>query len=159
MGNDCRLEFTPFDWSCDYYLRHGRMMDADAVGQLAPFDAIYLGAIGDPRVADHVSAGELLLPLRRRLVQYVNLRPVRLLPGIVSPLAGRGAADMKSGLAAMITGQYPHQNKVTSNDPPMPAGMKPGEFQKSDAFRAGRDVMNQYMEAVPTLPRSFFTVS
>ena len=94
VGRDCRLEFTPFDWSCDYYLRHGRMMDADAVSQLAPFDAIYLGAIGDPRVPDHVSAGELLLPLRRRLVQYVNLRPVRLLPGIVSPLAGRGAADI-----------------------------------------------------------------
>ena len=48
VGNDCRLEFTPFDWSCDYYLRHGRMMDADAVSQLAPFDAIYLGAIGAP---------------------------------------------------------------------------------------------------------------
>ena len=88
------LEFTPFPWGCDYYLRHGRMMDVDAVGQLLKFDAIYLGAIGDPKVADHVSAGELLLPLRRRLVQYVNLRPVRLLPGLVSPLAGRGAADI-----------------------------------------------------------------
>jgi len=88
------LEFTPFPWGCDFYLRHGRMMDVDAVDQLLKFDAIYLGAIGDPKVADHVSAGELLLPLRRRLVQYVNLRPVRLLPGIVSPLAGRGAADI-----------------------------------------------------------------
>ena len=58
------------------------------------FDAIYLGAIGDPRVADHVSARELILPLRQRLRQYVNLRPMRLLPGIRSPLAGRGAADI-----------------------------------------------------------------
>src|SRR6266850_1164963 len=89
-----KLEFTRFPWGCDFYLRHGRMMDVDAVDQLRTFDAIYLGAIGDPKVADHVSAGELLLPLRRRLVQYVNLRPVRLLPGIVSPLAGRGAADI-----------------------------------------------------------------
>src|SRR5258705_4952684 len=88
------LEFTSFPWGCDFYLRNGRMMDGDAVDQLLKFDAIYLGAIGDPKVADHVSAGELLLPLRRRLVQYVNLRPVRLLPGLVSPLAGRTAADI-----------------------------------------------------------------
>ena len=88
------LDFTSFPWSCDFYLKTGRMMDTDAVEQLTAFDAIYLGAIGDPRVPDHISAGELLLPLRRRLVQYVNLRPVRLLPGITSPLAGRTAADI-----------------------------------------------------------------
>jgi len=93
-GGGFALEFTHFPWGCDFYLAHGRMMDADAVDQLRAFDAIYLGAIGDPKVPDHVSAGELLLPLRRRLVQYVNLRPVRLLPGIASPLAGRGAADI-----------------------------------------------------------------
>ena len=78
------LDFTSFAWGCDFYLKNGRMMDADAVDQLRTFDAIYLGAIGDPKVPDHISAGELLLPLRRRLVQYVNLRPVRLLPGITS---------------------------------------------------------------------------
>src|SRR5690242_4340831 len=88
------LESTAFPWGCDFYLKNGRMMDADAVDQLMKFDAIYLGAIGDPKVPDHISAGELLLPLRRRLVQYVNLRPVRLLPGIASPLAGRTAADI-----------------------------------------------------------------
>src|SRR5215475_11751243 len=88
------LDFTFFPWGCDFYLRNGRMMDGDAVDQLLKFDAIYLGAIGDPKVPDHISAGELLLPLRRRLVQYVNLRPVRLLPGISSPLAGRTAADI-----------------------------------------------------------------
>ena len=88
------LEFTSFPWGCDFYLRNGRMMDADAVDQLLKFDAIYLGAIGDPKVPDHISAGELLLPLRRRLLQYVNLRPVRLLPGIASPLAARTAADI-----------------------------------------------------------------
>ena len=55
------------------------------------FDAIYLGAIGDPRVADHISARELILPLRQKLGQWVNLRPMRLMPGISSPLAGRAA--------------------------------------------------------------------
>jgi arylsulfatase A-like enzyme len=56
-------------------------------------------------------------------------------------------------LATMITGRYPHQHRITSNDPPIPPGMKPGEFQKSQAFRDGREVMNRHLEAVPTLPR------
>jgi len=89
-----RCDFTEFPWGSEFYLKNGRMLDADAVDQLMKFDAIYLGAIGDPRVADHISARELILPLRQRLRQYVNLRPMRLLPGITSPLAGRGAADI-----------------------------------------------------------------
>ena len=89
-----RCEFTPIPWGCDYYVEHGRMMDDDGVERLMRFDAIYLGAIGDPRVADHISARELILPLRQRLGQWVNLRPMRLLPGISSPLAGRSAADI-----------------------------------------------------------------
>jgi uncharacterized sulfatase len=56
-------------------------------------------------------------------------------------------------LASIITGRFPHQHKVTSNDPPIPAGMPPRDFQKSPAFQAGRDTMNRYMEEVPTLPR------
>jgi tartrate dehydrogenase/decarboxylase/D-malate dehydrogenase len=87
-------EFTSIPWGCDYYLQTGRMMEADGLDQVLKFDAIFLGAIGDPRVPDHVSARELILPLRQRLGQYVNLRPMRLLPGIASPLAGRGAADI-----------------------------------------------------------------
>jgi tartrate dehydrogenase/decarboxylase/D-malate dehydrogenase len=87
-------EFTPIPWGCDYYLQTGRMMDSDGVDQLMKFDAIYLGAIGDPRVADHISARELILPLRQKLGQWVNLRPMRLMPGITSPLAGRNAADI-----------------------------------------------------------------
>ena len=87
-------EFTPFPWGCDFYLQSGRMLDPDGIEKLLTFDAIYLGAIGDPRVADHISARDLILPLRQRLRQYVNLRPMRLLPGISSPLAGRTAADI-----------------------------------------------------------------
>jgi tartrate dehydrogenase/decarboxylase/D-malate dehydrogenase len=89
-----RCEFTELPWGCDYYLQTGRMMDGDGVKRLLGYDAVYLGAIGDPRVADHISARELILPLRQRLGQYVNLRPMRLLPGISSPLANRGAADI-----------------------------------------------------------------
>jgi tartrate dehydrogenase/decarboxylase/D-malate dehydrogenase len=88
------LEFTDLPWGCDYYLQTGRMLDADGVDRLLTYDAVYLGAIGDPRVADHISARELILPLRQKLRQYVNLRPMRLLSGITSPLANRGPADI-----------------------------------------------------------------
>jgi tartrate dehydrogenase/decarboxylase/D-malate dehydrogenase len=87
-------EFTDLPWGCNYYLQHGRMMDPDGIERLRTFDAIYLGAVGAPSVPDHVSAQDLLLPLRQRLVQYVNLRPMRVLAGTGSPLAGRGAADI-----------------------------------------------------------------
>ena len=93
-AGSCALEFVSFPWGCEFYRRHGKMMDADALDILKGFDAIYLGAIGDPAVPDHVSVWELILPIRQRFEQYVNLRPMRLLPGVRSPLAGRGPADI-----------------------------------------------------------------
>jgi tartrate dehydrogenase/decarboxylase/D-malate dehydrogenase len=88
------VEFTEFPWGCDFYLQEKRMLPADGFDRLRRFDAIYLGAIGDPRVPDHVSVWELILPLRQRFEQYVNLRPMRLLGGTATPLAGRGPADI-----------------------------------------------------------------
>lgn len=88
-GEQCTLEFTDFPWGCDYYLQTGTMMSADALDRLQDFDAIYLGAVGAPGVPDHVSVWELILPIRQRFDQYVNLRPMRLLPGVDGPLAGR----------------------------------------------------------------------
>jgi tartrate dehydrogenase/decarboxylase/D-malate dehydrogenase len=92
--DNVRLEFTEFPWGCEFYLKHHRMLDEDAFERLATFDAIYLGAIGAPTVPDHISAGDMILPLRKRFDQYVNLRPMRLLPGLSSPLANRGATDI-----------------------------------------------------------------
>ncbi|HSJ10584.1 MAG TPA: tartrate dehydrogenase [Longimicrobiales bacterium] len=89
-----RLECTAFPWGCDYYREHGRMMPADALEQLRSFDAIYLGAVGRPDVPDHVSVHELILPIRQGFEQYINLRPMRLLPAVATPLAGRTAADL-----------------------------------------------------------------
>ena len=88
------LSFTRFPWGCEYYLEHGRMMPEDGLETLADFDAIYLGAVGWPTVPDHVSLWGLLLPIRRGFDQYVNLRPVRLLRGVESPLAKPGALDL-----------------------------------------------------------------
>ncbi|WP_040780491.1 tartrate dehydrogenase [Nocardia pneumoniae] len=88
------IEWTEFDWSCEQYLRTGSMMPADGPDQLAGFDAILLGAVGFPGVPDHISLWGLLIPLRRAFGQYVNLRPVRLLPGTESALRGRTADDL-----------------------------------------------------------------
>jgi len=75
-----------FDWSCETYAKTGKMMPPDGLQQLRPFDAIFLGAVGHPSVADHVSLWGLLIPIRRTFRQYVNLRPVRLFEGIETPL-------------------------------------------------------------------------
>ncbi len=87
------LAVETFDWSCEVYARTGRMMPDDGLERLAAFDAIFLGAVGFPGVPDHVSLWGLLIPIRRTFDQYVNLRPVKLLKGMTSPLAGRGPAD------------------------------------------------------------------
>src|SRR5215472_4814774 len=92
-GTGVTVSFTEFPWGCDYYRQHGRMMAEDAYEQLDRFDAIYLGAIGAPTVPDRVSAA-IILAIRQRFDQYVNLRPMRLLPGLTSPLANRGPADI-----------------------------------------------------------------
>ncbi|AVR98947.1 tartrate dehydrogenase [Pseudoduganella armeniaca] len=90
------LEFTSFDWAhCDYYLQHGKMMPDDWFEQLKDFDAIYFGAVGMPDlVPDHVSLWGSLLQFRRQFDQYVNLRPVRLMPGVPCPLAGKQPGDI-----------------------------------------------------------------
>ena len=92
-GTDVALELTDLPWGSEYYAAHGRMMPADGFDRLAGFDAIYMGAIGSPAVPDRVTA-EIILKIRQRFDQYVNLRPMRLLPGLTSPLANRGPADI-----------------------------------------------------------------
>ena len=92
-GTDLTLSLTEFPWGCDFYTQNGRMMAEDGLAQLATFHAIYLGAIGTPGVPDAASAA-LLLTIRQRFDQFVNLRPMRLLGGIASPLANRSSADI-----------------------------------------------------------------
>jgi tartrate dehydrogenase/decarboxylase/D-malate dehydrogenase len=92
--HDIALEWTEFDWSCETYLKTGRMMPEDGIEQLSHFDSIYLGAVGFPTVPDHISLWGLLIPIRREFDQYINLRPVRLFDGVPCPLAGRKAGDI-----------------------------------------------------------------
>jgi tartrate dehydrogenase/decarboxylase / D-malate dehydrogenase len=88
------LDTVHHPWGCEYYRETGRMMATDGLDQLRGADAIFLGAIGHPSVPDHVSVWELILPIRQRFEQYVNLRPMRLMDGVAGPLRDRRPADI-----------------------------------------------------------------
>ncbi|HSO07120.1 MAG TPA: tartrate dehydrogenase [Pelomicrobium sp.] len=88
------FQWDHFPWSCEQYQKTGRMMPDDGLEQIRRHDAIFLGAVGFPGVPDHVSLWGLLIPIRRGFQQYVNLRPVRLMPGVPCPLKDRQAGDI-----------------------------------------------------------------
>jgi len=85
FGFTCAFEELP--WGSQHYLERGRMMPDDALTRLSGFDAIYLGAVGHPKVPDHTTLNGLLLPIRRAFEQYANVRPTVLFPGVATPLA------------------------------------------------------------------------
>lgn len=80
------FQYNELPWSCEYYLKHGKMMPDDGMTILRDCDAILLGAVGFPGVPDHVSLRQLLLPIRVEFDEYVNMRPVKMLLGLNSPL-------------------------------------------------------------------------
>src|SRR5260221_14417762 len=90
------LDMQHFDWGSERCLREGALMpqDGQAVLERGGFDGILLGPVGDPRVPDHLTLWGLLLPIRQGFDQYVNLRPLRLLPGVSSPLANKGPGEI-----------------------------------------------------------------
>ncbi|HZS52961.1 MAG TPA: tartrate dehydrogenase [Bryobacteraceae bacterium] len=88
------LQPVTYEWGSDFYLEHGRMMPEDALERLRPRDAILLGAVGHPRIPDHVTLNGLLLPIRRTFDQYANIRPAVLYEGVESPLKNYRAGDI-----------------------------------------------------------------
>jgi tartrate dehydrogenase/decarboxylase/D-malate dehydrogenase len=93
---DIPLELKTFEWAnCDYYAQHGQMMPENWFEQLGGFEAIFFGAVGWPAtVPDHISLWGSLIKFRRDFDQYVNLRPVRLMPGVPCPLANKTPGDI-----------------------------------------------------------------
>ena len=82
-----KITYTEFPWSCDYYVKYGKMMPENGLDQLREFDAIFLGAVGNPNlVPDHISLWGLLLKIRREFQQTVNIRPAKFFEGLSSPL-------------------------------------------------------------------------
>jgi len=89
-----KLETETFPWGSEFYLKYGQMMPNDALDILKKFDAIYLGAIGHPDVPDHIGVGQIIFKIRQGFNQYINLRPIKLLPGVATPLKDKGVADI-----------------------------------------------------------------
>ncbi|MDQ2710970.1 MAG: tartrate dehydrogenase [Acidobacteriota bacterium] len=91
---DFRLIVENFPWGSDYYRATGRMIPEDGLNVLQRFDAIYFGAVGDPRIADHITLWGLRLLICQGFDQYANVRPIRILSGITSPLRSVGTGDL-----------------------------------------------------------------
>ena len=88
-----KVSFQNFEWGSEYYLQHGEMMPKDGLDQLKEFDAILFGAVGDARVPDEISIWQLIMPIRKQFQQYVNMRPIKQLAGIESPLKNENPID------------------------------------------------------------------
>ena len=118
------IEFTTFDWGGDYFRKNGEMMPESGVEQLKEYDTIYFGSAGDPNIPDHVTLWGLRLKICQGLDQYANLRPVRLLPGINSPLRDVSEKDIDwSFIRENSEGEYSgiggRSHKGYSNDTSM----------------------------------------
>ena len=113
-----RFEYRHFDWSCETYKRTGAMMPADGLARLRDHDAILLGAVGWPGVPDHISLWGLLLPIRREFDQYVNLRPVKLLTGVRSPLRDADRPTSTSGGPREQRGRVLRARRPAGQGPP-----------------------------------------
>ncbi|GAK08031.1 tartrate dehydrogenase [Geomicrobium sp. JCM 19038] len=89
------FSFDTFDWNCDYYVKHGRMMPEDGLDRLSQYDSVFLGAIGDvTKVPDHISVWESILTIRREFEQVLNIRPAKIIQGVHSPLVNPKEFDL-----------------------------------------------------------------
>ncbi|MBW1679485.1 MAG: 3-isopropylmalate dehydrogenase, partial [Deltaproteobacteria bacterium] len=89
-----KIEFITYDFGGDRYLRTGEVLPSSALDEIRKTDAIYLGAIGHPEVKPGILEKGILLTIRFELDQYINLRPVKLYPGVETPLQGKGPEDI-----------------------------------------------------------------
>ena len=133
------FEFEHFPWGCEYYLKTGRMMPADALETLKGFDAIFLGAVGYPGVPDHISLRELLLEIRHGFDQYVNVRPVKLLKGAPCPLAGVRREDIDMVfIRENSEGEYAGSGEWRGRDTPDETVIQHGVFTRKGCERIMR---------------------
>ncbi len=133
------LAVENFDWGTDYYLKHGRMMPEDGLDALKPFDAIYFGSAGDPRVPDHISLWGLRLAICQPFDQYANVRPSRLLPGIDGPLKGVQPEDLDWVIVRENTeGEYAGAGGRVHRGHPEEVGMDVTVFTRTGVERIQR---------------------
>ena len=139
MDGKFKVEFTDFPWGCQYYLKHGKMMDEDGLEKLKDFDAIYLGAVGYPGVPDNISLGGLLLQIRRGFDQYINLRPVKLLKGAPCPLTGVKVGDIDMTVVRENSeGEYANVGARLYPDSPQEMALQTSVFSRKGTERVIR---------------------
>ena len=131
-----RLEQESFPWGSEYYFAHGRMMPADALDVLRRFDAIFFGAVGDPRLQDNVTLNGLLLPIRRAFDQYACVRPAVLYPGVRGPLAGKKAGEIDFVVVRENTeGEYAQVGGVLYSGTPHEVAVQSAMFTRHGTER------------------------
>ncbi len=134
-----RAEWTAFPWGTEHYLQHGRTVPVGGLDGLRAFDAILLGAVGDPRVPDTVTLSELVFVVRRTFNQYLNLRPARLWPGVRSPLASADSVHIDMLMARENTeGEYANVGGRFNAGSPDEVAMQTAVFTRRGCERVMR---------------------
>jgi tartrate dehydrogenase/decarboxylase/D-malate dehydrogenase len=149
------FDFHRFDWGSGYYRRTGRMMPEDGLAQLAGFDAIYFGAVGDPHLPDDVTLWGLRLAICQGFDQYANVRPSKLLPGVVGPLR----PELGAGIDWLIVrenseGEYAGVGGRAHRGLPIEVGMDVAVFTRAGITRIARYACN----LARSRPRKLLTV-
>ncbi|TCP54177.1 tartrate dehydrogenase/decarboxylase/D-malate dehydrogenase [Tamaricihabitans halophyticus] len=135
--HEFRVHWQHRDWGSDYYRAHGRMMPTDGLDQLAKGDGVFLGAVGVPDIPDTETLWGLLIPIRRSFHQYVNLRPVRTLPGVRSPLRGGDELDLVI-VRENVEGEYSEVGGRLYQGRPEEAAVQESIFTRAGVARIAR---------------------
>jgi tartrate dehydrogenase/decarboxylase/D-malate dehydrogenase len=134
-----RFAYTDYPWGTDYYFQHGAMCPDGFIEQLRPADAIFLGAVGHPKVADNVTLNGLLLPIRRAFDQYANIRPAKLYEGVQSPLALRKGEKIDMVVVRENTeGEYAQVGGFLYRDQPEEVAVQTSVFTRRGCERVIR---------------------
>lgn len=139
LRQDLHFTYEYFPWGCQYYLDNGIMMDEDGLERLKEFDAILLGAVGFPTVPDHISLHGLLLKIRQGFNQYINLRPVKLLPGAPCPLKNKGPEDIDFVvIRENVEGEYAGVGGIRFPGRPEEIAIQTGVFTRKNTEKVMR---------------------
>ncbi len=150
-----QINVESFDWGSDYYKQHGVMMPADGLETLKAFDAILFGAVGAPDVSDHITLWGLRLNICQGFDQYANVRPTRILPGIVSPLRDCKPGDLDWVIIRENSeGEYSGHGGRAHRGFPEEVGTEVSIFTRSAITR----IMRYAFQTAQSRPRKQLTV-
>lgn len=156
VQSEIAWHFDSYPWGAGHYLAHGSVMPEEALHQLRDYDAILLGAVGDPRVPDHLPAAQSVITIRQRFDQWVNLRPIKLLPGVPGPLKAKGPEHVDFVVVRENTeGEYVNAGGRTHHGMPSEVAVQTSIFTRSGVER----VMRYAFELAAESGRSLTSIS